>query len=451
MENIRARLRTRSAEPPRLSPAPQAQSIAQQQQKKRKRSTSRPTGRRSGSSNGLSIPCNPTVSSPSSAASRPPRAQSVENATFSDQTTDPADSSATPTVRHVSVNGAGAQLGDSDLPTSPPTETMVTNTSLRSTLSNSTETLVVNKDVLSEMISAEVAKRLSAQVNNCNSTNSNCLAYTNLDVNQTRSTNPLPNTQTTNPSSSALEQAVAAILDDSGERNIPLVDTMKFDLPLDSTVSDKIKKQIISREFVDLGCLLAPEFENDMKLNVSMGNNGPSLVLNNVRKAKPIYNINAWTSAMHIYGSIYLRAYPEEVGPFLQYLEFIAKMAKKVGGYWKQYDEAFRRARQFKSISWETVLVNQYMSCFAAAMHGNGPRQNGKESQFNQNSQYGFRRQQRKGDLIPRSYCFTLHREGECNKPNCRWEHTCYICKGSHSALRCKQSSNSNTSGNKSK
>ena len=313
------------------------------------------------------------------------------------------------------------------------------------------------------MISAEVAKRLGANehssqsytnssqqgnaVNemgeNNHNTLSNALAGTVSNNRQPRPPVHFDNTESSCPTTSGLEQAVSSLLCTPGERNTSLINTMKFDLPLDSALSEKIKKQIITREFIDLGCLLTPELDNDMKLNVSVGGDGPAIVLNNVRKATPIYNINSWTCAMHIYGSVYLRAYPEEVGPFFQYLEFIAKMARKVGFYWRQYDEAFRRARQHEYISWGTVLVNQYMSCFAAAVSGNASRYRDYDSRSHQGSENNFRRQHGKGDtFIPRSYCFALHREGECKKSNCRWEHTCFVCKGSHSILRCKQATN---------
>ena len=250
---------------------------------------------------------------------------------------------------------------------------------------------------------------------------------------------PSPNEshRSVNPQSGphALEHAVASLLNTPGERDISLINTMRFDLPLDSSISDKVKKQIISREYIDLGCLLSPELENDTNFNVSIGDDGPSIVLNSTRKAKPILNINGWTSAMHIYGSIYLKAHPNEVSPFFQYIEFVIKMARKIGFYWKQYDEAFRRARQHDFLPWGTVLVNQYMSCFAASVTGNTSRQNPRSDNGS------FRKNTTKGEgFVPKSYCFTFHREGTCRKPNCSWDHSCFACKGNHSIIHCKKS-----------
>ena len=72
--------------------------------------------------------------------------------------------------------------------------------------------------------------------------------------------------------------------------------------------------------YINLGCLLGPEIENDTKFNVSIGNNGQKIILNNIRKVKPFY-VNNWTSAMHIYGSVCLKAFSDEIAPFFQYLE----------------------------------------------------------------------------------------------------------------------------------
>ena len=446
MENIRSRLRTRSAEPPALSPALSSAPPtppAADKGKKRKRSASKPQQRqrRARSSTGQSIPCNTTTHSNSSAVSRSPGAQSLANATLS---TTPDDVRPVPII-DTDLPATGSATG-APLVTSIPS-TSETSNSFYSNLPNNSETLVINKDVLSEMISCEVSKRLSEQnVTLANSALSNSHIIREPDQGQPRRSNYTTNIQHPEPTSGALEQAVSNLLNETGEPNRGLLSNMKFDLPLDSTVSDKIKKQIIAREYIELGCLLSSDMENDMKLNVRVDDNGPAIVLNNVRKTKPIYNVNTWTSAMHIYGSIYLKAFPHEIGPFFQYLEFISKMAKK-GFFWTQYDEAFRRARQHENISWGTILVNQYMSCFAASLSGNAFRQGGNESR--QPFDNGFRKKQRKDFQIPRSYCYTLHREGDCKKPNCKWEHSCFLCKGPHSVLRCPQGNVSNTSTNR--
>ena len=234
------------------------------------------------------------------------------------------------------------------------------------------------------------------------------------------------------PGCQALEQAVSTLLNTSGERDVSLIDTMRFDLPLDSSISDKVKKQIVSRECIDLGCLLSPEAD-DTNFNVSIGNDGDSIVLDCSRKAKPILNIIGWICAMHIYGSIHLKAHLDEVAPVFQYMQFVIKMARELGFYRKQYDEAFRRARQHDFLPWGTVSVNQYMSCFASSFSGKTT-----QSQSTQ-SDNAYRKNTPNGDFVPKAYCFSLHKQGSCQKPNCQWDHTCYSCKGNHSILHCKK------------
>ena len=424
MERARTRLRPRPADPPRLSPAPEViPKRARSASKRRRREpSSEQPSRRIKRTRGRSIPCrNATDNQIATAAtSFETSAQSV-----------PADEP--PQLEH-----QGQPRGQPDdlhiAPTNHEQLPVINNI-----LSGNTETLVLNRDTLSELISMEIEKKMSVLTGN----NQSQLSQ-NSSATQVGSQNTMGVGQTDGGGSNAgqgqtgthaLEQAVSTLLNAPGERDISLINTMRFDLPLDSSISEKVKKQIVTREYIDLGCLLSPEADSDMNFNVSVGDEGPSIVLNSARKVKPILNINGWTNAMHIYGSIYLRAHPDEIAPFFQYMEFVIKMSRKGGFYWKQYDEAFRRARQHDTLSWGMVLVNQYMACFTASVSGNSGREGTRSSE---NS---FRKNASKGDIfIPKSYCFTLHRQGSCKKPNCQWDHSCFSCKGNHSILQCKKS-----------
>ena len=467
MESVRSRLRSRSAGPSQLSPVPTVPAARTRSGSKRKRSPAKskePRLRRRRSS-GRSIPCQ--VTTPTSQVST-----AVSNVSVGAHSADNITTAASGTfagaqsVSYITATSEnqGQAATSSSFSRAQSANTVVSNDILPN-IQNSNETLVINKDALSDLISAEVSKRMGSLVENAQSNRVNATQGNNMEPHFDSCVNSLPTTLASGPTDQghmhlpthlsnapnnqptphALEQAVSTLLSVPGEKNMPLINAMKFDLPIDTAISDKLKKQIISREYIELGCLLSPDIDNDMKLNVSVGSNGPAIVLNSVRKAKPILNINGWISAMHIYGSVYLKAYPNEVAPFFQYLEFVTKMAKKLGFYWKQYDEAFRRARQYADISWGTVLVNQYMSCFTASVSGSTFRQSGTDSRFSFGSDNSFRRNTRQGEtFIPKPFCFALHREGACKKSNCKWEHTCFSCKGNHSILRCNKSSGNN-------
>ena len=476
MESVGARSRARAeappSSPPPLSPEPEvldrsrpkrklkASEIQDKGKSRRKRST------------GRSLPCQQTNDASSSAAvsGSSARAQSVEPETIA-HTQRPIASSATPSGSHAHSNGhigteqSAIETGSESNPR-PHTHATVMNDILPS--NSNSETIVVNREVLSELIGVEFDKRMNILGGNLSQSRGSSGQGDNLPTNKDQSyplNNPtgsthigqstttvgsadqdifrqnvdVANAQTCHQSQ-ALEQAVSSLLSDPGEKNKSLINTMKFDLPLASALYDKTKQQIITRQYIELGNSLSPDSENDVNFNVTMGDDGPALVLNSSRKAKPILNINGWISAMHIYGSVYLRAHPDEVSPFFQYMEFVIKMARKLGFFWKQYDEAFRRAREHENIPWGTVLVNQYVSCFAAAMLGSNGRQGGKDSR----SDNSFRKTTRSGDtFVPKPYCFALHREGFCKKSNCNWDHSCFACKGNHSILHCKKSNGS--------
>ena len=240
-----------------------------------------------------------------------------------------------------------------------------------------------------------------------------------------------------------LEQAVHAMLSNTGTVNSNVIASAKFDLPLGSIIPAKVKGSIIAGEYVNLVTLVDPQYreEYDLSIGVSSdGSKGHSLKLN-PPKAKSINNINIWTTAMHIYASIYLPFHTDEIGPLMQYIEFIRKMAFHPGFGWRHYDEVFRRARQFDFRKWDDVLINQYF----AAVSTSKPNAQGTPD-FRQKTQGQGSRSNSFGGQIPNGFCIAFHKGGECKRVDCRYQHNCFACKGSHSFAKCKAS----TSGKKS-
>ena len=340
MERARTRLRSRPSDPPQLSPAQPVPDSGPANSRVRSatHSATRPKQRSDTHSAARSVARSTTKRKRQEPKNDPPAGRQKRGRSIPCQTTTDRNSTAatgiTAGAQSVTEIGSsnlrsqgqneGQQSSNTQRCTSAVGERLTVTNDILSSLPSNGETLVINKDALTELIGIEIEKKMTGLGNNI-PTNPSASAN-NIDSNLSDTQN-IPTSQNafqtnmgvTNPGlsgSQGLEQAVSTLLNAPGERDNSLINTMKCDLPLDSSVSDKVRSQIISREFIDLGCLLSTEFDKDMNFNVSVGDDGPSIVLNSSRKAKPIIHINGWISAMHIYGSIYLRAHPEEVSPF---------------------------------------------------------------------------------------------------------------------------------------
>ena len=257
-----------------------------------------------------------------------------------------------------------------------------------------------------------------------------------LEPETTHTTPEAPQVDVNMSSQHGLEQAVHSMLNNTGTVNSNVIASAKFDLPLGSIIPAKVKGSIIAGEYVNLVTLVDPHYKEEFDLSIGVnsdGSKGHSLKLT-PPKTKSINNINIWTTAMHTYASIYLPFHTDEIGPLMQYIEFIRKMALHPGFGWRHYDEVFRRARQFDFRKWDNVLINQYFSAVSASKpiaHGN--------SDFRQNTQSS--KSSTSGKTIPNGFCIPFHKGAECKRVDCRYQHKCFVCKGSHSFAKCKASS----------
>ena len=239
----------------------------------------------------------------------------------------------------------------------------------------------------------------------------------------------------------AMEHAVRSMLGNTGTSNFNVVNTAKFDLPLGVALPEKLKNKIVSGEYIDLYLLVNPSMNEDTELNTGLDSQHPSSKINNQR-SKLIQNIQSWTTAMHVYAAIYLPAHLNEVAALLQYIEFIRKMSKYGGFGWRDYDEVFRRSRQYDQINWDTPLINQYIAAISNTPNSRfNFRSNQGPSQGFRNQQQNFRPNSKSSAAfsgkIPNGFCIGYHKYGECRSSNCKYSHRCFTCKGQHSQSRC--------------
>ena len=120
----------------------------------------------------------------------------------------------------------------------------------------------------------------------------------------------------------SLQDAVGTVLQiNQGEltRNNISNDVI-FDLPLGALLPEKVKSKIVAGEYIDLSVLIFPSSDN-YTIEVEP-NSKATIALSNPDK-KNISNIAIWTSAMLVYGAVYLPNHVSEIAAFFKYVDFV--------------------------------------------------------------------------------------------------------------------------------
>ena len=129
-------------------------------------------------------------------------------------------------------------------------------------------------------------------------------------------------------------------------------------IPIDAQVSPKIKAKIWANEFIEFGSLLNPYVgETRYQLSLAQSESSvPTLSLEPSSKIKPIYSIDAGTSAFQIFVGVYTSKFPQEAPNLMKYAEVVRDLAAR-GANWRFYDTQFRSLRQTRAheMPWGTT------------------------------------------------------------------------------------------------
>ncbi len=196
------------------------------------------------------------------------------------------------------------------------------------------------------------------------------------------------------------------------------------ELPLGVNLPEKTLIRIKQGEYVDLATVLNPS-EDHQTIVVNSIQGQPSINFKRSNNTK-LYNIDQWTDAMLVYGSIYLVAQPDQTAQFFKYIEFIRTMSKSSSN-WLTYDELFRKIREKQHRNWDKPLLIPYIN----SIKGQGftsPKSTIQNRQKGQN----FR------SRTPQGCCYSFHDFAKCDRDPCRFSHKCPICSQLHPRIRCK-------------
>ena len=204
------------------------------------------------------------------------------------------------------------------------------------------------------------------------------------------------------------------------------------DLSARAAVSPTVTAQIVTHQYVDLAMLLD---ESLLPPSRSADPGLFSLVDGRLRPAAPrrsIPHFGAWATAFLRYAAVYLAAHPADAGGLLSHVQQVASLqAPGLGFAWRDFDEAFRRARGLRPQShpWGSTLTaaNSPLRLHAVARGiagsragpiggsgGSGPDGSGWPAAASRS--FG-------------AVCLSNRAKG-CRRSPCMFRHECRLCHG---------------------
>ena len=234
-----------------------------------------------------------------------------------------------------------------------------------------------------------------------------------------------------------VQGSIATVLDSlSGSTSLmskPKDIFVSSDIPIDMSVSDRLKRKIWAHEYVDFGLLLNNKKDHDsfhlcLSHDMASSNDQPHITLDPKQKSRHINSIEMWVTAYQIFVGVYPQRYPVEAPFLMKYSEIIRDLAAR-GYNWRYYDENFRYLRQkdpkaysWGSVQWELWIRSQ-------------PSRNNYSQikRFEGESKSGFR--------LPKGYCWKYHKGLKC--VGCNFKHSCPLCQKAHQMINCHNFRNS--------
>ena len=199
------------------------------------------------------------------------------------------------------------------------------------------------------------------------------------------------------------------------------------DIPIDMSVSDRLKRQVWAHEYVDFGLLLnnkkdPDSFHLSLSSDMASSNDQPRIILEPNQKSKHINSVEMWVTAYQIFVGVYTQRYPIEAPLLMKYSDIIRDLAAR-GYNWRFYDENFRYLRQKdpKAYSWGAVHWELWIR--------SQPSRNNYSliKRFEGESKSGFR--------VPKGFCWKYHKGLKCI--GCNFKHSCPLCQKTHQMINC--------------
>ena len=176
-------------------------------------------------------------------------------------------------------------------------------------------------------------------------------------------------------------------------------------------------------------------------------------------KSGSIKTVNRWFEAFRNFTAIYTAKYPAHTPLLRKYADTVQRLGKQAGdGAALYYDKQFRLWRQDtpELLPWNQLNSESFNQALAMGLvtKSNGKfrtqrkkkkkkrNKKGKTKKTKQNKKKNNKKTKKTGPK--KRYCLWFNNHGQCNRPQCPFEHLCQKCDGSHSKKQCTSNSKDN-------
>ncbi|XP_043190928.1 zinc finger protein ZFPM1-like [Amphibalanus amphitrite] len=226
----------------------------------------------------------------------------------------------------------------------------------------------------------------------------------------------------------------AAQLPVAGRPPAPVENAAGDDLAARAAVSPAVAALIVSHQFIDLNTLLndsIPPAEPGLFCLID-GRLRPSV------QRRPIPHFGAWATAFLRYAAVYLAAHPADASGLLRHMQQVSSLqAPGLGFAWRDFDEAFRRARGLcpEAHPWGSTAATSPIWLTAIARGIAGSRAGSAAGVSGEGRGGSSRPAAASGSF--RALCLGYNRAAGCRRSPCLFRHECRLCRGPHSVLAC--------------
>ena len=231
---------------------------------------------------------------------------------------------------------------------------------------------------------------------------------------------------------------------ESDSDNNDLADLGLLSELLNEEVTDKWKKKIWQRQFIDFHKLYYGKDDSHVEMVVRKTKSNATTSVSKKPQRK-ITNILSWSRAFQLYASIYCIKYPDEASGMFQYMTLIQTMAKKSPN-WQTYDIKFRKLRKHRPLPWSKLHLRAHVySSLAVVPKGNSQNNSGG---FRPNGNNFRPSGQTPNRIFKKGYCWEFQRLGKCTRKPCNRTHKCSLCEGPHGGTSCPNNTKPNMPSN---
>ena len=195
---------------------------------------------------------------------------------------------------------------------------------------------------------------------------------------------------------------------------------------LGDSVASHLRLRIVENRYVALGALLdtteRPPKGEGQSFQIIDGLLRPAS-----RAPRTISSFGTWCLAFLRFAGVYLEAHPDAAAGLMTHMRQVGQLtAPGLGFAWREFDEAFRRAREAAPVRhpWGETASSSPMWLQAVA-RGIGGAARQYPSHAHQSTTTPFR------------VCFAYNLPRGCTTRPCRFTHACRRCRGPHPLLRC--------------